>query len=189
MVASALLIVNCGGSREKAASERTKSAPVKITQFYSAKPQIHKGETALLCYGVENAKTLHLSPAVADLVPALTRCVEVKPTQTTSYTLTAEGADGSKTSNNVTIVVGGLPPDIYDFSVNTMTVKRGQQVSVCFKARNAASVSGGPGKFFLKGKPAGDCLMDAPKKTTRYEITVTGSSGETASRDVTVTVK
>ena len=55
--------------------------------------------------------------------------------------------------------------------MNTMTVKRGQQVSVCFKARNASSVTGGPGKFFLKGKASGDCLMDAPAKTTRYEIT------------------
>jgi hypothetical protein len=162
---------------------------VKITQFYSAKPQIHRGEPALLCYGVENARAVRLDPAVAELSPALTRCFEVKPAETTSYTLTAEGSGGQKVSNNVTIVVGGLAPDIYDFSVNTMTVKRGQQVSVCFKARNATAVSGGPGKFFLKGKPSGDCLMDAPKKTTRYEITVTGSSGETVSRDVTVKVQ
>jgi hypothetical protein len=181
--------VSCGSKRGEHKLTASTSGPVKITQFYAAKPQVHKGEGTLLCYGVEDAKSVAVEPHFSDLSPALTRCVEVKPEKTTNYTLTATAADGQKVSNNVTIVVGGLPPDIYDFSVNTMTVKRGQQVSVCFKARNAASVSGGPGKFFLKGKPSGDCLMDAPKKTTRYEITVTGNSGETASRDVTVTVQ
>lgn len=162
---------------------------MKITQFYSAKPQIHKGETALICYGVEGARSVRLEPAAAQLSPALTRCFEVKPAATTDYKLIAEGSDGKQVSNNLTIVVGGAPPDIYDFSVNTMTVKRGQQVSVCFKARNATSVAGGPGKFFLKQKPSGDCLMDTPKKTTRYEITVSNAGGESVSRDVTVKVQ
>ena len=182
--------MSCGGAkREKQAGRGETSGPVKITQVDAAKPEIHKGEGTLLCYGVENAKTITINPRVADLSPSLTRCFDVKPDKTTSYTVTAVGADGRTVSNNVTVIVGGLPPDIYDFSVNTMTIKRGQQVSVCFKARNATGVAGGPGKFFLKGKPSGDCLMDAPKKTTRYEITVTGSSGETVSRDVTVKVQ
>lgn len=184
----AVTLAGCG-SQEQRRGSAPQSSPVKITQFYSAKPQIHKGDAALICYGVEGAKTVRLEPAAAELAPALTRCFEVKPTATTDYKLIAEGADGHQVSNNLTIVVGGAAPDIYDFSVNTMTVKRGQQVSVCFKAKNATSVTGGPGKFFLKAKPTGDCLMDTPKKTTRYEITVTGAGGDAVTRDVTVKVQ
>ena len=79
--------------------------------------------------------------------------------------------------------------EVYDVSVNTETVRRGQQVSYCFKARNAKTVAGGPGKFFKGGAPDGDCLMHTPARTTTYEITVTGTDGRAETRSVTVNVK
>lgn len=35
----------------------------EILNFYASPPVIHRGETAQLCYGVSNAKAVHLEPA------------------------------------------------------------------------------------------------------------------------------
>ena len=51
-----------------------------------------------MCYGVANAKTVTLDPPVASVWPSATRCMQVKITKTTKFTLTAEDANGKKTA-------------------------------------------------------------------------------------------
>src|SRR5450631_3661305 len=66
----------------------------RITQLYTTTPQVGRGETALVCYGVENAKAVWLEPPRRELSAALARCVDVSPKADTTYKLTAQGADG-----------------------------------------------------------------------------------------------
>lgn len=193
LLASVVLLTACSSSENKpsqtsSAPPQNSSAPT-ITQFYASKPTLPKGETSLLCYGVEGAATVAIDPPIEQLTPSLSRCLNVSPKATTKYTLTAKSTSGAKATRDVTITVGGGPVKLVDFSVNALTLKRGQQASVCFKAQNAVSVTGGPGHFFMKANPAKDCLMDTPAKTTTYRITVHGSSGDEDSQSVTVKVQ
>ncbi|MGA3189326.1 MAG: hypothetical protein ABSF22_19660 [Bryobacteraceae bacterium] len=72
---------------------------LKITQFYAN----YGGAKTLVCYGVANAKSVRIEPAIEEITPSLGRCIEASPPKTTEYTLTAE--DGAGHSVTQTIVV------------------------------------------------------------------------------------
>jgi hypothetical protein len=96
-------------SPKPAPAPPAKAAPVKITQFYASPAEAARGEKTLLCYGVENAKAVWLSPPRRELSAALSRCVDIEPTETTTYTLTAEG-DGGPAKQDVTVTIGAAKP-------------------------------------------------------------------------------
>ena len=79
--------------------------------------------------------------------------------------------------------------DLYEVTLNTDTVTPGQKVSVCFKAANAVSVSGFPGKFEKNGRPDGDCLVHAPTVDTMYRIEVTAVDGSKRAQTAFVSVR
>ena len=67
---------------------------VQIIQFYVYPNVIPPDGRSSLCYGVAQVKELKLEPPVGDIRPSFNRCLEVSPKSTTTYTLTATGADG-----------------------------------------------------------------------------------------------
>jgi hypothetical protein len=75
---------------------------LKILAFY-ASPAVSHGERTLICYGVANARSVRIEPAIESITPSLARCIEASPRLTTEYTLTAE--DGAGHSVAQTIVV------------------------------------------------------------------------------------
>ncbi len=79
---------------------------VKILQFYASPMVLAKGQQAILCYGVANAKTVRLEPAAEGIRPSLNRCLYVAPQRDTRYTLTAEGANGKRVTESLEIQVG-----------------------------------------------------------------------------------
>jgi len=84
---------------------------VRILQFHASVGVVSPGQAAKLCYGVENARSVHISPLVPDVFPASNYCVEVVPEHTTHYTLLAEGFDGTVATRSVTLPVeGNLSP-------------------------------------------------------------------------------
>lgn len=84
--------------------------PVKILQFYSSVGSIKPGEKALLCYGVENAKTVRIAPLMEGEAPSSNRCFEVAPLHTTHYTILAEGFDGHLAMQSLTLPVDTASP-------------------------------------------------------------------------------
>ena len=70
------------------------SGQLKILSFYVSPGLIHHGEKALVCYGVVNARTVRLDPAVERVWPSASRCFNVMPDRERRYTLTAEDAAG-----------------------------------------------------------------------------------------------
>src|SRR5688572_9327442 len=184
----AIAAIHLGCSRnqeEKKAAAPT--APVKITQFYATVPKMEPGEKELLCYGVENATAVWLSPPRQQLTPALSRCIEVTPTATTEYRLTAEGAGGDSVFQDVTVTMGAPRAKIIEVRVNTLTAKRGDTVSICFKVANTKSVSIDPIGF--KGRGSNGCAPHQPKQTTTYVVTALGADGETDQEKVTIKVQ
>ena len=83
--------------------------PVKILQFYASVGVLNAGEKALLCYGVDNAKSVRVSPAVNGVYPTFNRCVEIGPDRTTHYTILAEGFDGRLATQSFTLRVTAFP--------------------------------------------------------------------------------
>ncbi len=78
----------------------------EILQFYASPGVIRRGETAQVCYGVSNAKTVRIEPRPAGGVwPSLSRCVEVAPAKDTTYTLIIEDGKGSTKTASVEVKV------------------------------------------------------------------------------------
>jgi hypothetical protein len=81
------------------------SGHLKILLFYAAPPVVTPGGSSELCYGVANATTMKIEPAVEGFKPSLNRCVPVKPAHSTTYTITAADDMGHSTSQSVNVVV------------------------------------------------------------------------------------
>jgi hypothetical protein len=161
---------------------------VKITQFYTSTPTVARGEKGLVCYGVENAKSVWLSPPRQELSAALSRCVDVTPDATTTYTLTAEGADGQRSTKDVNITVGAARARIVEVKVSALEVGRGMPVSICYRVSNAASVRIEP-IHFRGGSKGEACTVASPQETTTYVVTVAGAGGDQDQERVTVKVR
>jgi hypothetical protein len=186
------IMSGCGGPDKPAgtAPAASISAPVKITQFYTSTPQVPRGEKGLVCYGVENAKSVWISPPKQELSPSLSRCIEVEPEGKTSYTLTAEGADGSSATKEVTLQreVAGAQAHIVNVNISAAEVNPGDAVSICYKVENAQSVTVEPTKF-RGGKEPDGCVLDQPQKTTSYVVRAKGAAGDTDEERVTIKVR
>jgi hypothetical protein len=76
-----------------------------IQMFYASPGAVHRGESVQVCYGVANAKTVKLEPQDNPVWPSYSRCVDVKPTKTTTYTLTIEDGAGNSKSQSLEVKV------------------------------------------------------------------------------------
>ena len=86
----------------------THPGPVRILRFYASVGIVTRGQTAQLCYSVENARLVRISP-MQSAWPAQDRCFDVVPEHTTHYTLLAEGFDGTVAARSFTLAVQSLP--------------------------------------------------------------------------------
>jgi len=90
---------------DRAALEQLGGNELAIQALYANPGIVLRGESAQLCYGVANAKTVTLQPQPNPVWPSHARCVEVAPQKDTVYILTAEDAAGNKTSQTVEVKV------------------------------------------------------------------------------------
>lgn len=112
LMATSLLIVLWGLTLVREAPDHVwvhplsaEPRPVRILRFYATAGTVVPGQTAQLCYSVENAKSIHISPALEGAYPSLGRCLEINPEHTTHYTLQAEGFDGRIVVRSITLAV------------------------------------------------------------------------------------
>ena len=82
--------------------------PVRILRFYANVGMVAPGEKAQLCYSVENARMVRISP-MQSASPTQDRCLDVVPEHTTHYTLLAEGFDGTVAVRSFTLAVQNVP--------------------------------------------------------------------------------
>jgi len=76
-----------------------------IQNFCASPGEVRRGETVQICYGVANAKTVTLEPQSNPVWPSYSRCVDVKPTKTTTYTLTIADAAGNTKNQTLEVKV------------------------------------------------------------------------------------
>jgi hypothetical protein len=90
---------------DRIALEQLGGKDLAIQSFYASPGAIHKGESAQLCYGVANAKTVKLEPQPNAVWPSHARCVSVSPQKTTTYTLTVSDASGNTQTESLQVKV------------------------------------------------------------------------------------
>jgi hypothetical protein len=90
---------------DRSALEQLGGKDLAIQSFYAVPGILHRGESAQLCYGVANAKTVAIDPPVGPVWPSYTRCLDVSPRKDTTYTLTIQDASGNTKSQSVTVKV------------------------------------------------------------------------------------
>jgi hypothetical protein len=95
--------------KERAADRQTVEQmggkDLAIQSFYASAKEIHRGESLQLCYGVANAKTVKLEPQDNPVWPSYSRCVDVSPKKTTTFTLTIQDEAGNTKTQSVDVVV------------------------------------------------------------------------------------
>lgn len=91
--------------QDRAAVEQLGGKDFDILSFYASPGTIHLGDSAQLCYGVSNAKTVTLEPQPHSVWPSESKCVEVSPEKTTTYTLTIVDAAGKIKSETLEVKV------------------------------------------------------------------------------------
>ena len=93
--------------------------PVRILQFYASAGYLTAGETARICYSVENAKSVRISPMIQEVYFLPNHCLEIVPEHTTHYTLLAEGYDGAVAVKSFTLQVEAVeppPPQVVNYA-------------------------------------------------------------------------
>lgn len=81
------------------------AGPARILRFYATAGAVAPGQQVQLCYSVENARSVRISPLLTGTYPARNYCLAVAPEHTTHFTLMAEGYDGTVAARSVTLAV------------------------------------------------------------------------------------
>jgi len=151
----------------------------RIVRFEATPTNIISGESSTLSWTTEGATRVTISGIAGDLPTSGSRVVS--PTQTTTYTITAFGADGRSVTAPLIVTVGGGVARILQFSLNPTTVDPGGSAQLCWNVEGATSVTITPGIGTVKNT---DCVTVSPSATTTYTLTANSGAG-TASATAT----
>ena len=91
--------------QDRLAVEQLGGKEFAILSFYASPTMIRRGESAQLCYGVANAKSVKLEPQAQPVWPSVVHCVDVTPNKSMTYTLTIEDSAGKTLSQDVEVKV------------------------------------------------------------------------------------
>jgi len=91
--------------QDRAAIEQMGGKELAIQSFYAIPGMVRRGESVQLCYGVANANSVKLEPQSNPVWPSYSRCVEVTPTKTTTYTLAIADAAGNTKTQSLEVKV------------------------------------------------------------------------------------
>ena len=161
---------------------------VKILHFYAGTGEVVRGEHAVVCYGVQNAKAVRLEPPVEAIKPSLNRCIAVEPSRDTTYELRVTGEDGAEVSASFTIRVVPPPPRILFVVINKLELRRGEPLAICYGVKNATEVRLDP--IGMRLQPSEKrCFQTLAGASLTYTLTATSAEGKTDSEKFRVTVK
>jgi hypothetical protein len=85
--------------------EQLGGSELAIQNFYASPGEIRRGASVQICYGVANAKTVTLEPQPNPVWPSHSRCVDVTPKKTATYTLTIGDAAGNTKTQTLVVKV------------------------------------------------------------------------------------
>jgi hypothetical protein len=78
---------------------------LKVLNFYANPPEVRRGSRTLVCYGVSNASSVRIEPALGETWPSTGRCMEVTAAKDTEYKLTAQDSAGHEETRTLSLHV------------------------------------------------------------------------------------
>lgn len=160
----------------------------RIIEFKADMRRIHPGDVVTLSWNVEGAVRLVLNP-IGALNPRMDRSRQVMPETTTTYVLSAEGADEGVVTKSVEVEV--VPEnvclaEIRAFRAEPSTVVAGNKAVLKWSVDYAANIeidNGIGGQLPKRGQ-----FEVMPATTTVYTLRASDKKGNVVTRQVTVTV-
>ena len=146
---------------------------------------ITAGESATIFWSAENASSVMISGGIGPVDPSGSRMVT--PAETTTYTITAQGAAGTPAATctvTVTVMERGEAPRIVTFTANPMTILAGDSSTLSWNVENADTINITPTVGTVS---ATGTRSVTPPSTTMYTLTATNRFG-TSTAQVTITV-
>ncbi len=140
---------------------------------------INQGESSVLTWSSVYADSCSISPGIGTV--AANGALTVKPSATTTYTITASNPGGNI---KITATVKVICPPTVSLSANPDTIQPGISTKLTWSSTDTDSCVIEPGIGAVG--PSGS-IQVSPVETTRYTITATGPMG-TASKSVIVAV-
>jgi len=178
-----LTATNANGSDTQTATVVVNGSTTNVTFCYASPTNIVLGESSTLFYQTTNATSVTINNGVGTV--GANGNVVVTPTASTTYTITANGPNGSSASCSAAVTVTtGAVPRIIRFSAAPQTIIAGQTSTLFWVVENATSVSisNGIGSVSL-----GASQDVTPAATTTYTLTATNPAGSVTAQ-VTVNV-
>jgi hypothetical protein len=156
----------------------------KVVYCYASPSNIVSGESSTLSYQTTNATSVAITPGIGSV--ALSGSQVVTPTTSTTYTVTATGANGTTDSCSASVqVTTGQVPQIIRFSAIPATITAGGSSTLLWSVQNATTVSINNGVG--TSVSLGGSQPVSPTTTTTYTLTATNAAGSVTSQ-ATVTV-
>jgi hypothetical protein len=146
---------------------------VRISRFTASAPIVILGESSTLCWDTIDATSAEITPGIGAVRPS--GCVDVTPTQTTSYTLIARNAFGETRATVTVSVRDGAKPVIVNFRASPDTVVEGSPATLSWVTEEAdeVSIDNGVGTVALSGN-----RQVTPATTTTYTLTARNRFGQ-----------
>ena len=156
----------------------------QILRFAASPSTIGLGASTTLSWSTSGATSLSISPTVGTV--SANGSTTVSPATTTSYTLSATGADGKTVTAVTTVTVSGSAiPQIVTFVATPQSIAPGGSTQICWQVTGATSISIAPG--IGTNLNANACATVTPSATTTYTLTATNAVG-TVQGNLTVNV-
>jgi hypothetical protein len=149
----------------------------KITVFTAEPSRISAGASSTLSWQTENTGSCVIEPGVGAVDPSGSKLIA--PEETTTYTITVTGPDGTASASTTLTVVVPVGPPTVDFSAAPAMIAQSDTTTLSWNSTNAdsAHIDNGIGVVNPDG-----AVAVSPEHTTAYTITVTGDTGSASAR-------
>jgi hypothetical protein len=177
-----------------------RAAPQLQVRRFSAFPDyITVGESLGLCYEVANGTRARIDPGIGEVGALQSNCVQARPFETTTYTLTAQAESGERVRKTVLVRVGSgdVPAsvsvadraNILIFSPRPGSIVTGRRTALCYAVTGALHARVDPGIGEVQPASALTCVRVAPARTTTYQLTAYGRDGLAVKQQLVLVVR
>ena len=167
-------------------SARPASRP-QVLRFSAFPDHVAPGESLGLCYEVANGTRARIDPDVGEVGALQSDCVQTRPLETTTYTLTAQSDNGERVRQTVLVRVGGgdVPHSvsvadratIRIFTPRPGSIVTGRATALCYAVSGALHARVDPGVGEVNPASSLTCVRVRPPRTTTYQLTAYGRDG------------
>ncbi len=171
----------------------------RVLRFSAFPDQITPGESLGLCYEVANGTRARIDPDIGEVRGLQSDCVQTRPSETTTYTLTAESETGDRARQTVLVRVGteDLPSraaiaeraNILIFSPRPGSIVTGRATALCYALSGALHARVDPGVGEVNPASSLTCVRVRPPRTTTYQLTAYGRDGFAVRQQLVLVVR